>query len=693
MENNNSPTPIIGTFSRGLVTRRHLGAALGGRVLRLGRHNDGTALSAVVGWGRKDNTNRARSFAANAGLPYICIEDGFIRSIGLGVNNAQPFGFIVDTSAIYYDATRPSDLEILIQSNGEGGGDLDRARRLMARIVKEQIYKYNHVWDSVRLPQTRRPRILLIDQTRGDLSVTYGMAGADSFRQMLDSARKRYPDGAFFVKTHPDVIAGKKKGYLLDDLPADVMRIGDDCNPYALLHQVDHVYTVSSQMGFEALLAGKPVTCFGMPFYAGWGVTEDRVHCARRGVTRSMEALFDAAYLKYVRYVDPLTGDPCELEQILDRIVFHKQVALENKGKVFCFGFRFWKRGIINRFLDASDADVRFTRRPETAERTGLDGESRIAVWGLRNDTGVMKLATRHGIRVERIEDGFIRSVGLGSDFAPPSSLIVDRRGIYFDPRRPSELENLLNTVVLDGNARKAARRLRRSIIALGMSKYNTGCNEPLHVDAQPDQPVVLVPGQVEDDASIQAGCVDIRTNIGLLKAVRRQSPDAYIIYKPHPDVLAGNRRGFIPKDRALSHCDRIVTDRNIIQCLDRVDQVHTLTSLTGFEALLRDKAVFTYGRPFYSGWGLTVDRHPSPRRTRSLTIDELVYCSLILYPRYYDWDARCFVQAEDVVEKLRKQLLSRDLSIKPSVHRHLRRKALFLMEDLREAMGTIRIK
>ena len=654
----------------------------------MGKRNDGTDISAVAGWGRKDNTNRPRKFAANAGLPYLSIEDGFIRSIGLGVvNDAQPFGFIVDKSAIYYDATRPSDLETLIRNNGDGV-DLDRARRLMARIVKEQIYKYNHVWDSVRLPQTRRPRILLVDQTKGDLSVTFGMAGADSFRQMVDSARKQYPDGAFFVKTHPDVIAGKKKGYLLDDLPADVMRIGDDCNPYALLDQVDHVYTVSSQMGFEALLAGKSVTCFGMPFYAGWGVTEDRVHCVRRGVSRSLESIFDAAYLKYVRYVDPLSGDPCELEQILDRIVFHKQVVLENKGLVFCFGFRFWKRGIINRFLDSSNADVRFTRRPEAVERTGLNEKSRIAVWGLRNDTGVMKLARRHGIQVERIEDGFIRSIGLGSDFAPPSSLIVDRKGIYFDPRRPSELENLLNTVVLDEKARQAAIGLRRAIITLGMSKYNTGRNEPLSVNANPGQPVILVPGQVEDDASIKAGCVDIRTNLDLLRTVRRRFSDAYIIYKPHPDVLAGNRRGYIPMDRALSHCNRIVTDRNIIQCLECVDQVHTLTSLTGFEALLREKAVYTYGRPFYSGWGLTVDRHPLRRRTRSLTIDELVYCSLILYPRYYDWNARCFVQAADVVEKFRKQLKNGDLSIKPSLHRHLRRKARFLVEDLREAMG-----
>ena len=37
------------------------------------------------------------------------------------------------------------------------------------------------------------------------------------------------------------------------------------------------------------------------------------------------------------------------------------------------------------------------------------------------------------------------------------------------------------------------------------------------------------------------------------------------------------------------------------------VDEVHTLTSLTGFEALLRGIEVHAYGGPFYAGWGLTM--------------------------------------------------------------------------------------
>ncbi|KAG1427050.1 hypothetical protein G6F57_023278 [Rhizopus arrhizus] len=56
---------------------------------------------------------------------------------------------------------------------------------------------------------------------------------------------------------------------------------------------------------------------------------------------------------------------------------------------------------------------------------------------------------------------------------------------------------------------------------------------------------VVLVPGQVEDDASIKYGCTGIRDNLSLLKAARQASPDAFVVYKPHPDVLTPLKRTY----------------------------------------------------------------------------------------------------------------------------------------------------
>jgi capsular polysaccharide export protein len=65
---------------------------------------------------------------------------------------------------------------------------------------------------------------------------------------------------------------------------------------------------------------------------------------------------------------------------------------------------------------------------------------------------------------------------------------------------------------------------------------------------------------------------------------------------------------------------------------------VHTISSLAGFEALLRERTVTVHGRPFYAGWGLTIDRaQQSERRRRTLELDALVTATLMLYPRYLD--------------------------------------------------------
>jgi capsular polysaccharide export protein len=190
------------------------------------------------------------------------------------------------------------------------------------------------------------------------------------------------------------------------------------------------------------------------------------------------------------------------------------------------------------------------------------------------------------------------------------------------------------------------------------------------------------VPGQVEDDASIQTGCIDIKTNLDLLKAVRQTRPDAHVIFKPHPDVVAGNRVGAVLDAAARTLCDEIVTDCDITACLDRAEEVHTMTSLTGFEALLRGKRVHTYGLPFYAGWGLTRDRHASERRCRRRSVDELLYCALFLYPRYYHWGACMFVGVEDAVEALIRARTSKNEALDLPWLRRLARKAGNLVES-----------
>jgi capsular polysaccharide export protein len=228
----------------------------------------------------------------------------------------------------------------------------------------------------------------------------------------------------------------------------------------------------------------------------------------------------------------------------------------------------------------------------------------------------------------------------------------MDGEGIYYDSGRASGLETLLSETTFDEELLARADRLRRRIVAAELTKYNVGAGSwqrPAHVCA----PVILVPGQVESDASIRRGGALVRTNLDLLRAVRDDNPCAYLLYKPHPDVAAGLRPRGVGEKRALEYCDAIVRDVSMAQLLAVVDEVHLLTSLTGFEALLRGRRVVTYGQPFYAGWGLTEDKAPPPRRRRKMTLEELVAGALILYPTYVSRTTGAFTTPECALEEL----------------------------------------
>lgn len=267
------------------------------------------------------------------------------------------------------------------------------------------------------------------------------------------------------------------------------------------------------------------------------------------------------------------------------------------------------------------------------AKRTG----GRIMVWASwRHDRSERRCAAE-GVRLARVEDGFLRSVGLGAAFVRSMSLVVDGRGIYYDPSRESDLEHLLQYGEFDARLVARAGALREGIVAANLTKYNVGPARGASRVSPDGATAVLVPGQVEDDASILRGAAAVKTNLGLIQAARNRWPDAFLIYKPHPDVEAGYRVGRVPDAEALRYCDRVVRDRSITALFDECRAVETMTSLAGFEGLLRGLLVATHGQPFYSGWGLTDDLAPCARRTRPRSLEELVAATLILYPRYVD--------------------------------------------------------
>ncbi len=620
-----------------------------------GRHE----LQGIVGWGHKPTADKARRYAAEHGLPYIALEDGFLRSLDLGCKGAQPLSLVVDHTGIYYDAGEPSDLENLLNSSGWETPELmDSARRAMRDIIRHNLSKYNHAPDAPGWVwgETPVPRVLVLDQTVGDASVSLGMAHEGCFQVMLGEALTAYPPSHVWVKTHPDVIAGKKHGYLADYAAGRGVRVmATDCVPLSLLAGADVVYTATSQMGFEALMLGKEVHCFGMPFYAGWGLTRDSQTCSRRKRQRSLEEIFAAAYLLYARYVNPIRGERCDIYDAIGLLAEQRRQNERNRCFHACIGFRWWKRPYARGYLQSTGGETVFYRKTKRAVYDVWAKGGEIVAWSSSVDAALQRDCDDKGIRLARMEDGFIRSVGLGSDFNWPYSLVVDRKGIYYDPSRPNELEDILNAIPehLDHTALlERAAALRALILDKGLTKYNIGFRAALPPELPRGKTIVLVPGQVEDDASVRCGGFGM-TNLDLLRAAREARPDAFIIYKPHPDVESGNRQGALPDTTTLQYADNILRDFPMGRLLPLVHEVHALTSQTGFEALLRGLRVVTYGGPFYAGWGLTEDRQTFPRRKARLTLDELVAGVLLLYPSYYDWQTGNFCRAEDICCRL----------------------------------------
>jgi capsular polysaccharide export protein len=284
-----------------------------------------------------------------------------------------------------------------------------------------------------------------------------------------------------------------------------------------------------------------------------------------------------------------------------------------------------WKRKRVRQICaNRHGPPIALTAR--RAVRTAKANGGAVACWASRVAPELPRLAAEAGVPLWMMEDGFIRSFGLGVALVQPCSIVVDRQGIHYDPSSPSDLETLLESRTFPAETLARAESLIAEICRLGITKYNLAGET---VDLPRDRRVVLALGQVENDLSVICGGGGL-TIAEFVAQVRREEPDAFIVFKPHPDVVFGMREGLIQAE-----VDLVAGKAELAGLMARADAVHTLTSLAGFEALLRGREVVVHGQPFYAGWGLTRDLTSFPRRHRRLTLAELVAGVLIEYPLY----------------------------------------------------------
>lgn len=594
------------------------------------------------GWGRKESGKKAIELSTKFNGKFKLLEDGFIRSVGLGVDGAKLLSIVEDDIGIYYDATSQSRLEKILSEHKFDNELLQESKWCIDFITTHNISKYNNAPNiSKNLIQKyeleNSNNILIIAQTDGDASLIYGLGDKFSTADVIDAAIKENPNSNILLKIHPDVLSGKKKSDInISNLDSKIKIIAEDINPISLLKYINKVYTKTSGMGFEALMCRCECVCFGMPFYAGWGLSDDRVQAPlRRNRTLSIEELFAGAYILYAKYIDAYTGQNTTLKRVLPQINTLKNARLnECKKNKFLFGFSVWKRKFMRPFLGENLNYISvFSKNPlKSALKAGLDTNSLVYIWGKKEYLELQKWCDENSVNIIRVEDGFIRSVGLGSDLTRPYSLVFDDVGIYFDTTSPSRLENILNYHKFSSSELEAAKKLKDILIDSKISKYND--DKDGIISSKNGKKIALVIGQVEDDASVRIGA-DGMKNIELLEQARLNSPNSHIIYKPHPDVVSGNRIGLVDIDQALKYCDEVLEGVSMPTLLDLADEIHTMTSTSGLEAILRGKRVICYGRPFWAGWGLSDDKKPQPRRYRSLSSDELVAGVYLLYPKY----------------------------------------------------------
>ena len=600
-------------------------------------------LDALMAWGNKPSGRWARQEAKRRKLQLWRCEDGFLRSLGSGKEH-PPLGLVLDRVGIYYDSSQPSELDLLIQQQITEGERI-RSKALVRQWRQARLSKYNN---AVEAEAPVQPFVLVVDQCYGDLSLELTTDTPQAFATALQTALDQNPGHLVVVKIHPDVVAGHRRGHFKPDQLQDsrVVVSADGGHPTALLEQAEAVYVVTSQLGFEALIWEKPVHCFGQPFYASWGLTQDTCPATDwRKKTVPLEQLVHASLISYSRYCNPVTGEPAEVEQLIDHLALQRQQMLRIPPLLVACGITPWKRPIARRFLRGPKGSHLWFRS-QCSQR--LPAIATAVVWG----------RPKHPPHRPcwQLEDGFLRSVGLGAQLVQPMSWVLDRQGIYYDATCPSDLEGFLATHLFTPKEKQRGRLLREQLLAAGLTKYNLAATAWSRPPAAQRRIVRLVAGQVPNDASLRLGVPTsspVRSNRQLLEAVRRTYPDDYILYKPHPDLVADLRQGGHKERKIAALADEVLLSGDMAQLVEAVDCLHVLTSLSGFEALLREKPVQVYGQPFYAGWGLTDDLLSCKRRGRKLQLDELVYGVLIHYPTYICQRSGDWITAEQAVTQL----------------------------------------
>ncbi|MEO1549175.1 MAG: capsular polysaccharide biosynthesis protein, partial [Pseudomonadota bacterium] len=425
----------LAVFSAGFLRQTWLREALesAGWRVRVGVEPGKT--QAIGVWGRRPVSARGIRAAERHGLPLLTIEDGFLRSVEPG-RREPAVSLLLDDVGVHFDCAVPSRLEKILAHDPIADPDLlARAQAGRALLRAKRLSKYNAFCDKpADLPNNY---VLVIDQARADASITHGGAGRRDFGRMLRAAQAEHPEAPIVVRAHP---AAKQGHFTQADLDARTVMAPGDMNPIELLLGARAVYTVTSQLGFEAICLGHRPHVFGQPFYMGWGLSADRQTNPRRGRALSPDQLFAGAMLLYPLWYDPGLRRQVSFEEAVEGLIARRRLWQITQPGLVLAQVSAWKQSHLKKVLSSP------AFAPGSAQGLELAARSRqtLGVWASRMEDTLPAQAAARQVPLLRMEDGFLRSVGLGAELRPPTSLVLDDLGIYFDPRAPSRLDDLI---------------------------------------------------------------------------------------------------------------------------------------------------------------------------------------------------------------------------------------------------------
>jgi len=321
----------------------------------------------------------------------------------------------------------------------------------------------------------------------------------------------------------------------------------------------------------------------------------------------------------------------------------NNRMSGEKRRLAFCIGFGDWKPQYIKLYLPKyhlAFIDYRMPIFRVLAILKCVEQDYDVFIWSYKENQSLLNYFIKKNKYIIRVEDGFIRSIGLGVNETKPLSLIFDNKDLYFDKDNETGLEKIIFEKAGDYKEKELeyARKIMNKMIENKITKYNFITSKDMsNFLYTSKKKIILVIGQVEDDMSIKKGCSSKCSNIDLLKTAKKENENAIIIFKPHPDILSGKRSSTSNIQQFSQYSNKVVTQGSILEYIAVADHIYTITSLSGFEALIRGKKVTCLGSPFYAHWGLTDDRAPKPkkRKDKTMNLENLFIAAYMKYPTY----------------------------------------------------------